>query len=309
MTLAIAPAAAPRYPDANVLVDGFATPVSRVPENAQNVKDREKVYFEALCPQNFFHAWIAEDVALMTLRLERCARIERRERDRIALRAERFWDDDRRREVEEVGARLADDPARAVARLRSTPHGCDWMIGRWALLANEIEQGRPWTDAHIALAHDLLGTHPDFRIDAPGLPLDPASLARREIDALRDHRATVAEADALDRSLAMADLSETTTPELRRLRRHEASLHKRLRWNLHQLQVVPQHGHPHPELAFLHPSEPDPAPVDAESEAVPEAEAPQVDREPGPARRPEPRLLKERARRQAKQRRADRLDT
>ncbi|WP_435020271.1 hypothetical protein TA3x_001736 [Tundrisphaera sp. TA3] len=306
-TLATASASS-RYPDANVLVDGFATPVARVPENQQNVKDREKVYFDALCPQNFFHAWIVEDVALMTLRLERCARIERRERDRIALRAERFWDDDRRREVEEVRARLSDDPARTVARLRSSPHGCDWMIERWQLLANEIERDRAWTEAHLALAHDLLGTLPDFRIDAPGFPLGPADLARREIAALREHRLSVAEADALDRSLAMADLGEATTPELRRLRRHESALHKRLRWNLHQLQVVPKHHRPHPELALLHASEPDPAPIVTEPEPEPEPESPRVDREPGPARRAEPRLLKDRARRQAKRRRVDRMD-
>ncbi len=98
------PAGAPR---ANVLSEGFRTAMPHVPEDAAAIKERERMYFNTLCPRNYFQAWLADDVALMTLRLERVARIERRERDRIALRAEFFWDDDRRGEAEQLGRRLA----------------------------------------------------------------------------------------------------------------------------------------------------------------------------------------------------------
>ncbi|WP_435019702.1 hypothetical protein TA3x_001434 [Tundrisphaera sp. TA3] len=314
------PPAGCKYPDANVLIHGYATPIPRVPENIRNVSEREAMFFHTLNPRNYWQAWLADDAARTTLRLDRLARIERRERDRIALRAETFWDDDRRAEAEEIGARLALDPARSAERLRRTPHGCDWMIGRWELLAREVEQGRGWTEAHVALAHDLLGTPADFRAEPPGRGPSPADLAAREIAGLRARRAEVAEADALDRALAMADMGEASTPELRQLRRHESALHKRLRWTLHQLHVEPRHHRPNPNLAHLYQPEPEPQPAppiaepepqpESETEIVPDptSEPPAVAQEPAPARRPDPVALKALARRQARKRHADRLD-
>jgi hypothetical protein len=290
------------------------------------------MFFHTLNPRNYWQAWLTDDAARSTLRLDRCARIERRERDRIALRAERFWDDDRRAEAEDQGARLAEDPSRTVERLRRTPQGCDWLIRRWAWLAHEADRAQSWSDTHKALAFDLLGTPRDLRTADPGLVLDgdgraasettdPASVARREIAALRARRLDVADADALDRNLAMADMSEQATPELRRLRRHENTLHKRLRWTLHQLQVEPRHFRPNPDLQHLYEPEPEPeaepepepTPVPPTTAAPPEPEAepapaPVAIQGPAPARRPEPALLKAQARRQAKRRRADRLD-
>ncbi|WP_435018217.1 hypothetical protein TA3x_000168 [Tundrisphaera sp. TA3] len=314
----LAPPAGCKYPDSNVLIHGYATPIQRVPENIQNVAEREGMFFHTLNPRNYWQAWLADDAARTTIRLDRLARIERRERDRIALRAETFWDDDRRAEAEVAASRLPFEPAQAVERLRRTPQGCDWMIGRWELLAREVEQDRPWTEAHVALAHDLLGTPADFRAEPPGRGLPHADLAAREIADLRARRVEVAEADQLDRALAMADMAEPSTPELRQLRRQESALHKRLRWTLHQLHVEPRHHLPNPNLAHLYQPEPEPAPAPP-PEAVPQPEPsppePEADPlpepvavEPAPARRPDPVLLKAQARRQAKQRRADRLD-
>ena len=304
----LAPPSGSRYPDANALVDGFLTPIGRVPENAQNLKDRETIYHDNLKPQNFFHAWVADDTAVMTLRIERCARMERRERDRVVLRAEMFWDDDRALEAAELGERIRKSPAKIVARLKRTPHGCDWLIARWEDLAHEIRQGRSWTPAHHALAFDLLGKSLDFRND----PItDGLAVATREIALLKARREAVAPADALDRTMVLADLSDQTTPELRRLRRYEATLHKRLRWNLHQLQITPKHVRPNPELRFMYeaPPAPPPTPEEERESAIRNAPRPKV-AEPGesPVRRPDPERLKAEARRQAKQRRADRLN-
>ena len=299
-----APNAAPKVdhapaksPNANVLVDGFATKITRYPENAAEVKGRERDFFHTLCPRNYLQAWLADDASLMTLRLERCARIERRERDRIALRAEFFWDDDRKTEAEEIGSRLAGDPAKVVDRLRKTPQGCDWLMRRWALLAREIDRVKAWDAGQTAMAFDLLGTPAKFRNDEIGREIDEdgrvsegkpdlAAFARSQIAKLRGRRAAVAEADALDRALAMADMTEQSTPKLRRLRRYENGLHRRLKWDLYQLQQEPKNVRPNPELAYLYDAEPAPA-----SLAEPEADRPASAPEPRP--RPEPRPIME----------------
>ena len=178
------------------------------------------------------------------------------------------------------------------------------------MLADETRRGRDWTDPQTALAHDLIGTPAAFRAEAPGLPLDPASLAAREIAGLQTRKLAMSDADALDRNLAMADLSEQSTPELRRLRRYETSLHKRLRWCLHQLHLIPQFAEPNPNLSYLHepPPEPKAEPESTPSpEPEPEPESPAL-KPPAPPRRPEPASQKAQARREAKRRRADRLD-
>ena len=75
-------------------------------------------------------------------------------------------------EAEEVGTRLAIDPARTVERLRKTPQGCDWLMRRWALLAHAADRAGSWTAAQTALAFDLLAVPEGFRDGAPGKVID-----------------------------------------------------------------------------------------------------------------------------------------
>ncbi len=61
-------------------------------------------------------------------------------------------------------------------------------------------------------------------------------MARRQIAELKARRDQVEPLDRANRSLAEADLGDDTDPELKRLRRHEATLHSRLRWFTKQLR-------------------------------------------------------------------------
>ena len=87
------------------------------------------------------------------------------------VNAARFanWVEDERLAAVELGRRLGEDPEAAVAQLRRTSAGCDWLIGRWRLLGNGLstaEEGGPdctWTDADLALALDLLGRPTELR--------------------------------------------------------------------------------------------------------------------------------------------------
>jgi len=85
------PGFAPRpNPLANVLKTGTDADCPRVPEDAAAVNSRTLRWYRGFAPQDYFHCWVVEQVSVTTLRIERAARIERRARDRVVLRAELF---------------------------------------------------------------------------------------------------------------------------------------------------------------------------------------------------------------------------
>ena len=177
-----------------------------------------------LKPQNDYHCWLVDKIAIYSMRVDRAERIERRLRDRQALTAELAWDDDRRLEVEVLGRKIGARPAEVVEQLRRSPVGCDWMISRWAMLAHAADSGKPWTADQAALAFHLLGTPPEFReglrpgdlVGSDGRLIksgeDPAAVARREIAEWTERREVVAELDEVDRELTRADLFDESKP-------------------------------------------------------------------------------------------------
>jgi hypothetical protein len=197
-------------------------------------------------PHNDFQTWLVAQVAELTLRVERCGQSERRLRERASLRAEVCWDHDRARQAEAIGAKLAARPAEVVEQLRGTAAGCAWLIRRWALLARSADLAGFWTEDQNKLAFDLLATPPEFRTGTPGESIDdqglvvepsegPAAVARRQIAGLVERRDRLAGLDEVDRALMMADLFDDPNPEIARLRRHEASLQRRIQWCIGQL--------------------------------------------------------------------------
>ena len=246
---------------ANALKHGLCASIV-VPESAELVQARSSQWYFALKPQNPHQGWLVDQVAILSLRIDRCERTERRERDKVCLRAELTWDDDRRLEAEVLGGLLARKPAETVETLRRTPQGCEWLMTRWAMLAYaaDTSQGAGWTADQTALAFDLLATPATFRegrkpgasIDFEGNLIDsdadPAIVARREIAALKERRAIVEGLDEVERALASADLSTDKDPELRRLRRYESALHTRLRWCLAQIHYKSPYEREHPGL-------------------------------------------------------------
>ena len=188
-------------------------------------------------PGDDWQSWLVEQLAGATLRLTRIGRAEVELRADAAWRAEHLWDEDRHLEVERVGATLARQPARAVATLRRTPHGCDWLLARWEALAGAAD----WTPAQAELARDLLATPPEFRPDPAGAAVDaegraagtvpsPAGLARAKVAELQAHRAVVAAADESARALVRAGLADAPTRDLANLRRYERAALRRLDW-------------------------------------------------------------------------------
>ena len=224
---------------------------------------------------------MVDHAALYTVRIESCERMERQVRDKIALRAELTWDDDRRAEAEILGRSLARNPAETIDSLRRTPQGCDWLMARWALLAFTADTLKVWSEEQTNLAFDLLGTPAIFRagqkpgalLDLDGRVVDPgndlAALARREIAALKERREIVADLDEIDRARAARGLNSERDPELRLLRRYEARLHGQLKWCLKQVSTPTAKQSPTPGLRpnplLQHAPAPGPEPKSAEA--------------------------------------------
>ena len=133
------------------------------PDAAAEVDRREAAFARDFRPRNAVERELVRQMALGSWRREVLSiRIVQHD---ARMNAARFanWVQDERLAAAGLGRRLADDPERAVIRLRRTSAGCGWLIGRWALLGNGLstaEEGGPdctWTDADLALALDLLG--------------------------------------------------------------------------------------------------------------------------------------------------------
>jgi hypothetical protein len=322
---------------ANSIVQGLCASAVVI-ESLELVQRRAWECFDGLRPQDSYQAWIVNQVAQLTLKVDRCGRMERRARDKVCLRACLTWDDDRSLEAKILGGKLAESPEVVVEGLRRTPHGCDWLIDRWSRLADAArDSGGLWTEVQVRLALDLTGTPKAFRDGRrPWAPPSPTpggvatasaeemvAFALRQVEELKRRREVVAELDEVERALAVADLSDGTDPEVRRVRRYEASLHRQIKWCIAQIHNPTPNksrpGHIHPDWV----AQPDPPtedevaaegwkpemispPFDLEPEEFPEpgqaADIPAILRS-----RKQKRAAKAESRRESRRRKLDRL--
>lgn len=277
---------------ANALKHGLCASVV-VAEDSELIESRARDLYNALKPQNAYHLWVVDIAAVASVRIDRCIRQERRCRDKRSLRAELFWDDDRQLEAARLGSLLQGNPDEVVKALKRTPQGCEWLMTRWAMLAHaaDISQGKGWTTAQKRLAFDLLATPEEFRNGyEPGAELDfegrviadstdPAAVACREIAALKERRETVDLFDEALQSLTVDDLgNDEDDPELKKLRRYEASLHNKFRWCVNQIGTKCAYHYPgvgfvsyipSPVAETLPPIAPDPDPLKKPEEPPP----------------------------------------
>jgi hypothetical protein len=317
---------------ANALKHGLCSTVL-VPEDMASIQARSENWFFALKPQNPHQSWMVDQISVISLRLDRAERIERRLRDREMLRAEIAWDDDRMVEVENLGSRLPRRPSEFARQLRATPQGCDWLLARWSILARNAEENIPWTADQTRLAFDLLGTPPEGRegrqpgdlVDVDGKIIEPSggelAVARRAIADLKARRDVVADLDEVDRTLVKADQFDETNVVLKRMRRYENTLHTRLRWFINQMHDPTPYVKTHHDLKPKWVERIEPAPDAKPEPPVSEKNHPPFDLEPDEipapgekldipkivANRQEKKARKADARRDAKRRKVEKL--
>ena len=136
---------------ANALKHGLCASVV-VEEDLALIQERSLYWFNAVKPQDRVQAWLVDRAAILSIRIDRSERMERRARSRKALRTELGWDDDRALQAKRLGAMIASRPEEVVEELRRTPQGCEWLIGRWSMLARSVDLHKSWTPDREKLA-------------------------------------------------------------------------------------------------------------------------------------------------------------
>ncbi len=296
---------------ANAVKHGLCSEVVGI-EDPEAVRARAEALAGPMPPAGSLEGWLAGQIATISLQIERAQAMQQAALERISLRAGVVWDDDRRLEAMILGGQFPGQPDLVVERLRQTPQGCQWLITRWAMLAHFADKPGGWTAEQASLAFNLLGTPTEFRTGVePGTTIDldgkvtgpvegQAVMARRQVAELEQRSELVKELDESDRQRAETGLADDA--ELRRLRRYEADLQRRLRWMVQMLQGTNDKQQPPPSPR----PEPKPEPSQAKTEAPPTAGA---SHPPTPmtrsAARAEKKLMKAEARREARMRKLD----
>jgi hypothetical protein len=206
------------------------------PDEASAVSDRRAEWAPAFpaAPGEGFRGWIAQQIAVASVRIDRCQAHQRAQASYEADRASSSWDLDRAADAAKLGARLPKDPDRVVSSLLKTLAGVDWLRVRWQGLADGLDAGVPWDDARRRLCLDLMRIPDEFRESdlamLEALPIDElGEIVREHLDALDEARAAASILDQTGRSLAEVGLPTAEGSELARLRRYESGLWRRFR--------------------------------------------------------------------------------
>jgi hypothetical protein len=262
------------------------------------IEARKQLWRPELKPSGETQEHLFEQVVVESLRVERCQEAFFSLCRRHADRARTLWDDDRRREAEDLATGLAKAPRLVAARLEATPQGCAIKLELWTGLRSSLLRHHDWTDRQRSLALDLLGIHPDLR-DAE-TPIDPtsndifitrATLADAEIARLSDLRDHVLSGlDASERALAETSLGAEFTRPVQLLDRYERAATRRQTWAWRKLEAAQRDPAPVPAATKPTQSEPQARPAPKPVQPIPIAVEPRQteieDVVPRPAYRP-----------------------
>ena len=207
-----------------------------VPEDVDSLGPMHSGTYFALRPQNNWHNWLSGQIALLTFRIERNQRVERRLRDLASLRAIDCWEVDQALLAERIATKLAAKPGATHAALWTSLAGCDWLLARWAELETDDIGG--WTTEQRGLARQIYPFETD-RLHRPGT-------IAYHISQLQEQRQRMVEADRVERALVEADLADHLGPAVREIRRTERALQKRLEWCLNEIRTPLPKYPPHP---------------------------------------------------------------
>ena len=239
------------------------------PEDRAKVEARATALREEFRPESEFERGLVEQMAVDSVRLDRCRETYLTLREDQANRAALCWDEDQRAEAEEIAARLGRDPARTRGRLEQNRHGCELLIERWEGLKRILGGSGDWDDSQRSMALDLLGVPLELRtgttaIDPPEGDRAEAKVFRllmveAELDRLRGRKAEAFDLlDEYDRESARAGIGAELSKPLKLLARYESAAWRRLQAALKVLLDRPKPAEP---VAIEPVAPPKPAPT------------------------------------------------
>ncbi|HEY2156756.1 MAG TPA: hypothetical protein VGH33_14085, partial [Isosphaeraceae bacterium] len=207
---------------------GSATVASMTEEERAEVERRKSDWRKSFDIQGGDEEWLLEVATAESIRYDRGSDASLAYCRDHGRRARVQWDDDRRREADELSLKLAKVPHAVARQPAATPQGAGLMIDLWRGLGASLEKHRTWTDPQRRLALDLLGIHRELRdAETPVDPIDGDIFQTRKflvaseiarLESLRDGR--LADRDADERAMAEATLGAELTKPLQLLHRY-----------------------------------------------------------------------------------------
>ena len=144
----------------NALKHGLAGEGIALPNEDAAEVARRFVAFEAeLDPQGELAKMLVQRVALLSVRMDRCARQEAASLSEKVRHAVDAYDEAQLAEIAGLADRLASEPETATRWLRKTSGGITWMLARWEelrLVLNDRDRDE-WADEHRMAAEGLVG--------------------------------------------------------------------------------------------------------------------------------------------------------
>ena len=164
-------------------------------EDAAEVALRFQELQEELKPNGISSRLLIRRFAYMTVRLERCERLDTAVYSKRIRHADEDFLDHRMTQVEALVLRLPYDPMTTSRRLQATPEGVDWLIGHWGELREDLmnRERNAWMLNHCGEMERLLGRpEVNFRLTrshalTQALGGFSSNINPSEIEGLNDH--------------------------------------------------------------------------------------------------------------------------
>jgi hypothetical protein len=210
------------------------------PADRAKVEARAASLREEFRPETEVERILVEQMAVDSVRMDRCHESSLVLRQDQANRAALCWDEDKRAEAEEIASRLGRDPARCRSKLEQGRHGCELLIERWEGLGRILQEVEFWDDSQRSMALDLLGVPLELRAGTTAVDLLDGETAEvnkafrlgvveGELERLRSRKAKAFDLlDAHDRESAEAGIAAELSKPLRLLERYESACWRRL---------------------------------------------------------------------------------
>jgi hypothetical protein len=282
----------------NSLKHGMAGRGVVLPESdAAEVERRNQALQNELAPATEMGQLLVHHLAMLSVRMEKGARHSSASSARRVRHATEDFDEQRIDRAEDLLGAIAENPRRALRKLRRTPEGVDLLVAEWGdLRADLTRKGRPcWTASHLERAAGLLGVRSeDARASGIGALSRAAwgdfeALGEREGGGLDDDarkawaRARLVERideataeleahrETLDLGSIEQDRAEAgdvawfdPSREASLARRYESEAQRHFFKTLNELRRVEAEAAERPTVEPASVAEPDPAPAEAE---------------------------------------------
>ena len=223
---------------------GYVLPEDEADLVAQRAEDW-RGHYPLRTPEDF---WFLDQLALESVRIERCQDQERALLCRQRVRADCRWNDEKRFEASRLFGKRAKKPVEVWMELQMTSQGCSLLIDHWTSLLGVLKPGKPWEESTRSMALDMLGVVPEFReaptrIDAQegqdAVEVQKA-LAEREIARLTGFKEDKLDGlDDLERELAVIGMNAPDR-DVQLMRRYESACRRRFDAALRALHLACQ---------------------------------------------------------------------